>query len=109
MQTLLIGIGAVVGSWLPYILGNWLGIPKEASAEGLVPPNVAFSFYFGAVVLLASIIWTVATTKEYPPEFYDELEEEKEDKGEKKKFYIPKQMVDTDARPAAQLVACRSY
>jgi maltose/moltooligosaccharide transporter len=91
MQTLLIGIGAVVGSWLPYILGNWLGIPKEAAAEGLVPPNVAFSFYFGAFVLLASIIWTVSTTKEYPPEFYDEVEEEKEEK--KKKFYIPKQMV----------------
>ena len=46
MQTLLIGIGAVVGSWLPYILGNWLGIPKEASAEGLIPPNVVYSFYF---------------------------------------------------------------
>jgi len=90
MQTLLIGIGAVVGSWLPYILGNWLGIPKEASAEGLVPPNVVFSFYFGAFVLLSAIIWTVVTTKEYPPEFYEE-EEEKEE--EKKKFRIPKQML----------------
>ncbi|MEI7912662.1 MAG: MFS transporter, partial [Verrucomicrobiota bacterium] len=28
MQTLLIGIGAVVGSWLPYILGNWFCISK---------------------------------------------------------------------------------
>lgn len=90
MQTLLIGIGAVVGSWLPYILGNWFGIPKEASAEGLVPPNVAFSFYFGAAVLLGAIIWTVTTTKEYPPEYYDSEEEEKETK---KGLYIPKQMV----------------
>ncbi len=90
MQTLLIGIGAVVGSWLPYILGNWLGIPKEASAEGLVPPNVAFSFYFGAAVLLGAIIWTVTTTKEYPPEYYEDDAEEKE---EKKGFYIPKQMI----------------
>ena len=72
MQTLLIGIGAVVGSWLPYILGNWLGISKEASAAGLIPPNVTFSFYFGAFVLIAAIIWTVSTTKEYPPEFYDD-------------------------------------
>ena len=89
MQTLLIGIGAVVGSWLPYILGNWLGISKEASAAGLIPPNVAFSFYFGAFVLIAAIIWTVSTTKEYPPEFY---EDELEDKEEKKKFRIPRQM-----------------
>jgi maltose/moltooligosaccharide transporter len=90
MQTLLIGIGAVVGSWLPYILGNWMGVPKEAAAEGLVPPNVTYSFYFGAFVLLSAIIWTVSTTKEYPPEYYEEETEEKETK---KKFRIPKQMI----------------
>ena len=90
MQTLLIGIGAVVGSWLPYILGNWLGIPKEAASEGLVPPNVAFSFYFGAFVLLSAIIWTVSTTKEYPPEYYEEAEDQHK---EKTKFRIPKQML----------------
>ncbi|NOX47386.1 MAG: SLC45 family MFS transporter, partial [Chlorobi bacterium] len=56
MQTLLIGIGAVVGSWLPYILGNWFGVSKEASASGIVPPNVVYSFYFGAFVLLSAII-----------------------------------------------------
>jgi len=90
MQTLLIGIGAVVGSWLPYILGNWFGIPKEASAEGLVPPNVVFSFYFGAFVLLSAIIWTVVSTKEYPPEYYEDEDLPKE---EKTKFRIPKQML----------------
>jgi len=77
MQTLLIGIGAVVGSWLPYILGNWLGVSKEASGAGLIAPNVVYSFYFGAAVLISAIVWTVITTKEYPPEFYDD---EKTDK-----------------------------
>jgi len=81
-----------VGSWLPYILGNWLGIPKEASTEGLIPPNVVYSFYFGAFVLLTSIIWTVTTTKEYPPEFYEDEAEPEEEK-QKKKFRIPKQML----------------
>jgi len=90
VQTVLIGIGAVVGSWLPYIFGNWFGIPIEASKEGLVPPNVVFSFYFGAAVLLTTIIWTISTTKEYPPEFYSE--ENKEEKTEKQKFFIPKKM-----------------
>ena len=89
MQTLLIGIGAVVGSWLPYILGNWFGISKEPISEGLIPPNVTYSFYFGAVVLLSAIIWTVVSTKEYPPSFY-ENEEEKDE--EKTKFRIPKIM-----------------
>jgi maltose/moltooligosaccharide transporter len=91
VQTVLIGIGAVVGSWLPYIFGNWFGIPIEASREGLVPPNVIFSFYFGAAVLLVTIIWTISTTKEYPPEFY--AEENKGEKEEKQKFFIPKKML----------------
>jgi maltose/moltooligosaccharide transporter len=68
VQTLLIGIGAVAGSWLPYILGNWFGIAKESGTQGLVPDNVIFSFYFGAAVLLGTILWTIFTTDEYPPE-----------------------------------------
>ncbi len=89
MQTLLIGIGAVVGSWLPYILSNWLGVSNKPASEGLVAPNVSYSFYFGAFVLLSTIIWTIATTKEYPPEFYSDKEENEK---EKPKFRIPKTM-----------------
>ena len=89
MQTLLIGIGAVIGSWLPYMLGNWFGVSKEA-AVGMVPDNVTYSFYFGAFVLISSIIYTVVSTKEYPPEFYDEDTKEAESKDEK--FKIPSKM-----------------
>jgi maltose/moltooligosaccharide transporter len=89
MQTLLIGIGAVVGSWLPYILGNWFGVPTEATGKGLVPANVVVSFYFGAAVLLGAIIWTVTSTKEYPPDFY---REEGEPEHVKTKIKIPKTM-----------------
>jgi len=89
MQTLLIGIGAVVGSWLPYILANVFNVPNQADS-GIVPTNVIWSFYIGAAVLVTAIIWTVSTTKEYPPEFYesDAVEEKKEKKG----FKIPKVM-----------------
>lgn len=69
VQTFLIGIGAVVGSWLPYIFAEWLGIDKNAP-EGSIPPNVVYSFYVGAAVFLATIIWTVIKTKEYPPAEY---------------------------------------
>ena len=86
VQTLLIGIGAVVGSWLPYILGNWFGVSKEPGGSGLVADNVTFSFYIGAFVLLASIIWTVSTTNEYPP---DQLVETAELEEQPKKFKIP--------------------
>lgn len=67
VQTGLIGIGAVIGSWLPYILANWFGV-RDVADEGKIPDNVIYSFICGAVILLGAIIWTVSTTKEYPPE-----------------------------------------
>ncbi len=67
IQTFLIGIGAVVGSWLPYILAEGLGVSKIAE-PGEIPDNVVLSFYFGAAVLILTILWTVFTTKEYSPE-----------------------------------------
>src|SRR5690606_37181185 len=68
IQTVLIGIGAIVGSWLPYILANWIGISSESAFRGDVPDNVVFAFYIGSVVFILTIIWTVARTKEYSPE-----------------------------------------
>lgn len=67
IQTILIGIGAVVGSWLPYALTNWFGVANNTQ-PGEVPLNLLLSFIIGAVVLLVSIIITVVTTKEYSPE-----------------------------------------
>lgn len=67
VQTILIGIGAVIGSWLPYALSNWFGVTNNA-AEGEVPLNLLLSFVIGAGVLVASILVTVFTTKEYTPE-----------------------------------------
>lgn len=67
IQTALIGIGAVIGSWLPWILTNWFGIAKTAP-EGTVPENLLWSFIIGAIVLVTSILITIFTTKEYTPE-----------------------------------------
>ncbi|NOY51089.1 MAG: SLC45 family MFS transporter [Chlorobi bacterium] len=91
-QTVLIGIGAVVGSWLPYMLNHWFGLGHGTEAEGMVPDYVIYSFYIGAIVLIASILWTIFTTEEYPPEFYEDLE--KDEAEEKPKgFKIPKVMI----------------
>jgi maltose/moltooligosaccharide transporter len=66
IQTVLIGIGAVIGSWLPYVLSNWFNI--KGNSEGGVGLNVIWSFIIGAAILLITIIWTVAKTSEYSPE-----------------------------------------
>ena len=91
VQTMLIGIGAVVGSWLPYILSNFFGFSKVAAHEGEVASNVIWSFYIGAIVLITTIVWTVASTKEYPPHVYEDEQKEKTEGN--KKFFIPKRMI----------------
>ena len=78
IQTVLIGIGAVIGSWLPYALSNWFGIANTAE-PGKVPVNLVISFLFGAVVLIGTILITVTTTKEYSPEELKEFDEEEEE------------------------------
>lgn len=75
VQTILIGIGAVIGSWLPWAITNWFNVPNTA-AEGQVPPSLIWSFICGAVVLVVTILITVFTTKEYTPEETAAFEEE---------------------------------
>ena len=65
MQSVMIGAGAVIASFLPQIL-TALGVSTEAPL-GHIPNTVKYSFYTGAVVLLAAILTTVKTTPEYPP------------------------------------------
>lgn len=72
LQTVLIGIGAVVGSWLPYVLTNWIKVDNTASV-GEVPLNLLLSFIIGALVLVTSVLITVFTTKEYTPEQMEQL------------------------------------
>jgi len=75
MQSFFIGTGAVVGSLLPYIMTNWLNIANTAE-EGIIPPSVRWSFYVGGIVFFLAILWTIISTKEYPPEELKEFEAE---------------------------------
>lgn len=78
IQTFLIGVGAIVGSIMPWLLHNVFGVSNEAP-EGTVAPNTKIAFYIGAAVFLSSIVWTVVTTKEYPPEEYERYHGKNED------------------------------
>ncbi|WP_431609035.1 MFS transporter [Chryseobacterium sp. 'Rf worker isolate 10'] len=84
VQTILIGIGAVLGSYLP----NWLtkmGISNEAP-EGFVADNVIYSFYIGAGLLIVSILYTIMTTREYSPQEFADFEDRKEGEKHESKF-----------------------
>jgi maltose/moltooligosaccharide transporter len=79
MQSFFIGIGAVVASALPWIFTNWIGISNEPTADSPIPDSVRWSFYVGAVVFFAAVMWTVLSTKEYPPDEADMGEKKEEE------------------------------
>lgn len=66
VQTLIIGIGTWVASNLPWFVTK-LGV-DNTSGPGEIPQSVFVAFAIGAFVFLASILFTVFTTKEDPPE-----------------------------------------
>ncbi|MEO1254359.1 MAG: MFS transporter, partial [Bacteroidota bacterium] len=66
VQTLIIGVGTWIASNLPTFVTK-LGVTNEAQ-EGVVPDSVKLAFLIGAVVFICTILYTIFTTKEYPPE-----------------------------------------
>ncbi|OYX39257.1 MFS transporter [Sphingomonas sp.] len=65
-QTAFIGAGAVIGSLAPAAL-TAMGVSNTAAA-GTIPSSVVYSFYLGAIAIFSAVLWTVLTTREYPPE-----------------------------------------
>ena len=66
MQSLMIGLGGSIASALPWLMNNIMHVQNTASM-GEIPANVSWSFYIGAFFFLSAVLYTVFTTKEYPP------------------------------------------
>ena len=66
IQSFLCNAGSVVGYLFPYIF-TFLGV-QNIAPEGVIPNSVIYSFYIGAAILIACVIYTTATVKEYSPE-----------------------------------------
>ncbi|HEY5079964.1 MAG TPA: MFS transporter, partial [Opitutaceae bacterium] len=67
MQSLLIGLGAMLSTALPWLLTR-MGMGGGPTAAGAIPHSVHLAFYIGSVVFLGSVVYTVATTPEIPPD-----------------------------------------
>jgi maltose/moltooligosaccharide transporter len=65
-QTAFIGAGAVVGSIFPWALEQF-HVSNEAVGGG-IPDTVRYAFWFGGLILFASVMWTVLATREYSPD-----------------------------------------
>jgi maltose/moltooligosaccharide transporter len=66
-QSLFIGLGAVVASALPWLLTNFFHLQADTTAHA-IPLTVRLSFYVGAAAFFGAVLWTILTTKEYPPD-----------------------------------------
>lgn len=73
VQTFLVNFGAVVGSVLPFVLVNMFGMSNESTPEAKVPESVAWAYYIGGFILIATVLVTAFRTKEYPPEQYNKF------------------------------------
>jgi maltose/moltooligosaccharide transporter len=73
MQSLFIGLGASIASALPWLLTHLFHVGGEAAAGHTIPWPVRLAFYIGAPVFLGAVLWTVVSTKEYPPDDLDEF------------------------------------
>jgi maltose/moltooligosaccharide transporter len=85
LQTLIIGIGTWVASNLPWMVSK-LGFQEVAASTG-IPANVKVAFGIGALVFLLSILYTILTTKEYPPSDEAHFEAEKKNTNFVKDFW----------------------
>jgi maltose/moltooligosaccharide transporter len=68
MQSLFIGLGAVIASALPWMMTNLFGVAAGGAGGESIPLAVKLSFYVGAGAFFLAVMWTIFTTKEYPPE-----------------------------------------
>ena len=78
VQTLIIGIGTWVASNLPWMVSQF-GVSDSADS-GVITDTVKVAFAIGAFVFLLSVLYTIFTTSEYPPEDMEEFEREKAQK-----------------------------
>ncbi len=83
IQTLIIGIGTWIASNLPWMVSKVMeSMGMEVSqVEGVIPADVKIAFGIGAFVFIASILVTIFTTDEYPPEDMEAFNKEKDQAG----------------------------
>lgn len=81
VQTLIIGIGTWIASNLPWMVSQF-GVSDSADS-GVITDTVKVAFAIGAFVFLISVLYTIFTTTEYPPE---DMEEFKREKAQKSNF-----------------------
>jgi maltose/moltooligosaccharide transporter len=78
MQSFFIGLGASLAGWLPLVF-RYFGV--SGNTESGIPLTIKYAFQLGAVAFLLAVLYTIFTTKEYPPENMEAFLETKKESG----------------------------
>ncbi len=81
MQSVMVGMGAISASSMPWLLNHLFKVDPTTNAIRLIPLTVELSFYLGAGLFLSTILWTIISTPERPPQNLDRFAELKEARG----------------------------
>ncbi len=77
MQSFFIGLGATFAGWLPLAFHRF-GV--KGNTDSGIPLTLKYAFQLGAVAFLLAVLYTVFTTKEYPPEDMEAFERMRREK-----------------------------
>ncbi|HLL15737.1 MAG TPA: MFS transporter [Pyrinomonadaceae bacterium] len=77
MQSFFIGLGATFAGWLPLAF-RYFGVTGNTPSG--IPLTIKYAFQLGALAFLLAVLWTVFTSKEYPPEDMEAFERMKRER-----------------------------
>ncbi|HEX8129736.1 MAG TPA: MFS transporter [Pyrinomonadaceae bacterium] len=77
MQSFFIGLGATFAGWLPLAF-RYFGVTGNTPSG--IPLTIKYAFQIGALAFLVAVLWTVFTSKEYPPEDMEAFRRMKQEK-----------------------------
>ncbi|MEO0540234.1 MAG: MFS transporter [Cyanobacteria bacterium P01_A01_bin.105] len=81
MQSVMVGMGAIAASLMPWLLNHLFAVDPTTSSLRQIPLTVELSFYLGAALFLTTVIWTILTTPERPPQDLEKFEQRKAERG----------------------------
>lgn len=81
LQSVMVGMGAIAASSMPWLLNHLFTVDPTTNAVQHMPLTVELSFYIGAVLFLGTILWTIITTPEDPPENLDRFAQIQAERG----------------------------
>jgi maltose/moltooligosaccharide transporter len=88
VQTVLIGIGAVLGSLAPKAF-TLFGVSNTAPT-GEIPDSVRYALYLGAIAIVSAVSWTVVRVREYSPQQMAAFHEAEDNREMRETITIPK-------------------